>query len=78
MPFAGCGVARLAAVVMGVLGMSWGPGVLGRQHRQQNPGIVSVPVGVLLGRLGSLLSGRQETQAYDEFEVRTLVGFDQS
>ncbi|MCH5671186.1 sodium/solute symporter [Streptomyces gilvus] len=44
----------------------------------QNPGIVSIPVGFLLGWLGSLLSGRQETEAYDEFEVRTLVGADQS
>ncbi|MGW1560005.1 sodium/solute symporter [Streptomyces sp. NPDC002144] len=44
----------------------------------QNPGIVSIPVGFLLGWLGSLLGGRQETEAYDEFEVRTLVGADQS
>ena len=62
MPFAGCGVARLAAV--------WFP--------LQNPGIVSIPVGFLLGRLGALLSGRQETEAYDEFAVRSLVGADQS
>ncbi|MEU1269365.1 hypothetical protein [Streptomyces sp. NPDC005799] len=44
----------------------------------QNPGIVSIPVGFLLGWLGSLLSGRQETEAYDEFELRTLMGADQS
>ncbi|MGW1160018.1 solute symporter family protein [Streptomyces sp. NPDC002513] len=40
----------------------------------QNPGIVSIPAGFLLGWLGSLLSNRQEDASYDEFEVRTLVG----
>ncbi|MFI8191882.1 cation acetate symporter [Streptomyces sp. NPDC085946] len=40
----------------------------------QNPGIVSIPAGFLLGWLGSVLSGRQQDDAYEEFEVRMLVG----
>jgi len=44
----------------------------------QNPGIVSIPAGFLLGWLGSLLSQRQDTAHYDEFEVRMLVGAERS
>ncbi|MFJ5533228.1 cation acetate symporter [Streptomyces sp. NPDC093261] len=40
----------------------------------QNPGIVSIPAGFLLGWLGSVLSGRQEGGSYEDFEVRTLIG----
>ncbi|MFI6549297.1 cation acetate symporter [Streptomyces prunicolor] len=40
----------------------------------QNPGIVSIPTGFLLGWLGSLLSRRQDTTRYDEFEVRIMIG----
>ncbi|KPI11163.1 Na+/solute symporter [Actinobacteria bacterium OK074] len=40
----------------------------------QNPGIVSIPAGFLFGWLGSVLSGRQDDAAYEEFEVRTLIG----
>ncbi|GAA3841124.1 cation acetate symporter [Streptomyces phyllanthi] len=50
----------------------------------QNPGIVSIPAGFLLGWLGSLAGGREEpaaaatgTSAFDEFQVRALVGTDQ-
>jgi cation/acetate symporter len=40
----------------------------------QNPGIVSIPAGFLLGWLGTVLSGRQEGVSNEEFEVRMLVG----
>lgn len=43
----------------------------------QNPGIVSIPAGFLLGWLGSCLGPRQEETAYEDFEVRALVGADQ-
>ncbi|MDX3615662.1 cation acetate symporter [Streptomyces europaeiscabiei] len=43
----------------------------------QNPGIVSIPAGFLLGWLGSRLGPRQEETAYEDFEVRALVGADQ-
>nr|WP_230396207.1 cation acetate symporter [Streptomyces blattellae] len=43
----------------------------------QNPGIVSIPAGFLLGWLGSVLSRPQEPQVYQEFEVRALVGADE-
>ncbi|WP_327721322.1 cation acetate symporter [Streptomyces sp. NBC_00490] len=43
----------------------------------QNPGIVSIPAGFLLGWLGSVLSRPQSPESYEEFEVRTLVGADQ-
>jgi cation/acetate symporter len=46
----------------------------------QNPALVSVPVGFLLGWLGTVLapSKNAETNAetYDQFEVRSLVGVD--
>ncbi|MCW7943908.1 acetate permease [Streptomyces hygroscopicus] len=40
----------------------------------QNPGIVSIPAGFLLGWLGSVLRPHQETVAQKEFEIRALVG----
>lgn len=40
----------------------------------QNPGIVSIPAGFFLGWLGTVLTHRQETSSYEEFEVRALVG----
>jgi cation/acetate symporter len=42
----------------------------------QNPGIVSIPAGFLLGWLGTVLGRRSPAadDAYTEFEVRTLVG----
>ncbi|MFF3334609.1 cation acetate symporter [Streptomyces sp. NPDC002888] len=40
----------------------------------QNPGIVSIPAGFLLGWLGTVLSDRRESAPYEEFEVRMLVG----
>lgn len=43
----------------------------------QNPGVVSIPAGFFLGWLGTVLSRRQRPQddaAYEEFEVRMLVG----
>jgi cation/acetate symporter len=43
----------------------------------QNPGIVSIPAGFLLGWLGSRLGPRQEASVYEDFEVRALVGADQ-
>lgn len=43
----------------------------------QNPGIVSIPAGFLLGWLGSVLSSPQSPESYEDFEVRTLVGADQ-
>lgn len=43
----------------------------------QNPGIVSIPAGFLLGWLGSVLSKPQEPQVFEEFEVRALVGADE-
>ncbi|WP_286259817.1 solute symporter family protein [Streptomyces graminofaciens] len=43
----------------------------------QNPGIVSIPFGFLLGWLGSLRAPAQEASVYDDFEVRALVGADQ-
>lgn len=42
----------------------------------QNPGIVSIPAGFLLGWLGSVLSRHQDSAHYADFEVRTLVGTD--
>jgi cation/acetate symporter len=43
----------------------------------QNPGIVSIPAGFLLGWLGSLLGPPQEATVYEDFEVRALIGADQ-
>ncbi|MFD1657333.1 cation acetate symporter [Streptomyces caeni] len=40
----------------------------------QNPGIVSIPVGFLLGWLGSVMGSNHESDDYEEFEVRSLVG----
>ncbi|WP_020120155.1 cation acetate symporter [Streptomyces canus] len=42
----------------------------------QNPGIVSIPAGFLLGWLGSILSIPEAKETYEDFEVRTLVGVD--
>jgi cation/acetate symporter len=44
----------------------------------QNPGIVSIPVGFLLGWLGTVLDKgpAEEASAHEEFEVRMLVGAD--
>ncbi|MEV3912603.1 solute symporter family protein [Streptomyces canus] len=42
----------------------------------QNPGIVSIPAGFLLGWLGSTLSPPETKETYEDFEVRTLVGVD--
>ncbi|MFI6441198.1 cation acetate symporter [Streptomyces sp. NPDC050759] len=42
----------------------------------QNPGIVSIPAGFLLGWLGSILSPPESKETYEDFEVRTLVGVD--
>jgi cation/acetate symporter len=40
-----------------------------------NPGIVSIPIGFLLGYLGSVTSREPEAEAaYDELEVRSLTG----
>ena len=40
-----------------------------------NPGIVSIPLGFLLGFLGSVTSTEPEAEAaYDELEVRSLTG----
>lgn len=43
----------------------------------QNPGIVSIPAGFLLGWLGSVLSSPQEPQVFEEFEIRALIGADE-
>ncbi|MGP4052099.1 solute symporter family protein [Streptomyces sp. 2A115] len=44
----------------------------------QNPGIVSVPAGFLLGWLGTVLTRRPEdTQTYETFKVRAVLGVDQ-
>ncbi|MFC8513800.1 cation acetate symporter [Streptomyces sp. NPDC057257] len=40
----------------------------------QNPGIVSIPAGFLLGWLGTVLSRPEPPEEYAEFEVRALVG----
>ena len=41
----------------------------------ENPGIISIPVGFLLGILGTLLSKEEpDTQKYAELEVRSLTG----
>ncbi|GAA3906310.1 hypothetical protein GCM10023084_68230 [Streptomyces lacrimifluminis] len=40
----------------------------------RNPGIVSIPAGFLLGWLGTVMTHHQEASAYEEFEVRALVG----
>ena len=40
----------------------------------QNPGIVSIPAGFLLGWLGSVLSRPEVPGVYEEFEIRALVG----
>ncbi|WP_367319258.1 cation acetate symporter [Streptomyces sp. HUAS ZL42] len=42
----------------------------------QNPGIVSIPAGFLLGWLGSVPGTRHEDATYEDFEVRMLVGSD--
>jgi cation/acetate symporter len=42
----------------------------------QNPGIVSIPAGFLLGWLGSVLSRPEAEEVYEDFEVRALVGVD--
>jgi cation/acetate symporter len=42
----------------------------------QNPGLVSIPAGFLLGWLGSAMSRREEPDTYDDFEIRALVGAD--
>lgn len=47
----------------------------------QNPGIVSVPAGFLLGWLGTVLASRptdtEPSEAYEKFEVRAVLGVDQ-
>ncbi|MGW0842256.1 solute symporter family protein [Streptomyces sp. NPDC002787] len=43
----------------------------------QNPGIVSIPAGFLLGWFGSRLGPREEATVYEDFEVRALIGADQ-
>ncbi|MEV2233818.1 cation acetate symporter [Streptomyces phaeochromogenes] len=47
----------------------------------QNPGIVSVPAGFLLGWLGTVLARSPEdtepSEAYEKFEVRAVLGVDQ-
>ncbi|MBC9725980.1 cation acetate symporter [Streptomyces sp. TRM68367] len=41
----------------------------------QNPGIVSIPAGFLLGWLGTVMGDRRQDDAvYEEFEARALVG----
>ncbi|WP_210592088.1 cation acetate symporter [Streptomyces sp. GESEQ-35] len=40
----------------------------------QNPGIVSIPAGFLLGWLGSRQGRREQDSTYADFEVRMLVG----
>jgi cation/acetate symporter len=40
----------------------------------QNPGIVSIPAGFLLGWLGSRLGPRERENVYEDFEVQALVG----
>ncbi|WP_405623198.1 cation acetate symporter [Streptomyces sp. NBC_00076] len=42
----------------------------------QNPGIISIPAGFLLGWLGSILSRGEDPEIYEDFETRTLVGVD--
>jgi cation/acetate symporter len=42
----------------------------------QNPGIVSIPAGFLLGWLGTILSRPELPRTYEEFEIRALVGVD--
>jgi len=42
----------------------------------QNPGIVSIPAGFLLGWLGSVLGRNETPEIYEDFEVRALVGVD--
>lgn len=48
----------------------------------QNPGIVSVPAGFplgWLGWLGTVLTRRPEdTETYEKFEVRSMLGVDQA
>ncbi|MBV9026757.1 MAG: cation acetate symporter [Streptomycetaceae bacterium] len=45
-----------------------------------NPGLVSVPAGFLLGWLGTVLGSSKDTETnaetYDQFEVRSLIGAD--
>ncbi|WP_374206450.1 hypothetical protein [Streptomyces sp. WAC04114] len=55
---------------------SFYPGVDFAWFPLQNPGIVSIPVGFLLGRLGTVLDKgpAEEPAAHEEFEVRMLVG----
>ncbi|MDT7847766.1 sodium:solute symporter family transporter [Streptomyces justiciae] len=43
----------------------------------QNPGLVSIPAGFLLGWLGSVLTRPEMPENYADFEVRTLVGIDE-
>jgi len=41
----------------------------------ENPGIISIPVGFLLGWLGTFLSKEEpDTGKYAELEVRSLTG----
>lgn len=41
----------------------------------ENPGLISIPLGFLLGWLGSLLSKEEpDAQKYAELEVRSLTG----
>jgi len=42
----------------------------------QNPGIVSIPAGFLLGWLGTVLGRPELPGTFEEFEVRALVGVD--
>jgi cation/acetate symporter len=42
----------------------------------ENPGLVSIPLGFLLGWLGSVLSREEpDAEKYAELEVRSLSGF---
>ncbi|MEU3791319.1 solute symporter family protein [Streptomyces fructofermentans] len=57
---------------------SFFPGVDFAFFPLQNPGLVSVPAGFLLGWLGSVLSdGPEDPEAYDTFQVRAELGADQ-
>ncbi|MGW2832739.1 sodium/solute symporter [Streptomyces sp. NPDC001286] len=40
----------------------------------QNPGIVSIPAGFLLGWLGTVTARHEEPDTYDGFQVKALVG----
>jgi cation/acetate symporter len=40
----------------------------------ENPGLISIPAGFLLGWIGTLLSRERDDAKYDELEVRSLTG----